>query len=237
MHQKNSPFTNFLLYELTKKFTFPQEKLFLTSKEFAHILGVSQQSSSRYLKNLEEEGLIRREMVGRGEWIELTEKGIDSLKKIHQSLKTFLSPKPQLKKILEGKVVSGLGEGAYYIRNYMEQLKERLGFKPYLGTLNIRLKHHPEGIERYIKIRIPNFSKEERTFGGISIIPVKFFRGTKGMKEDTKRKMGVNCYLTIPQRTHHEKNIIELIHRENLREKFKLKDGDEVSVELSLYSL
>jgi CTP-dependent riboflavin kinase len=42
---------------------------------------------------------------------------------------------------LEGTVFTGLGEGAYYIskETYLKQLTEKLGFEPYLGTLNLKL--------------------------------------------------------------------------------------------------
>ena len=40
-----------------------------------------------------------------------------------------------------GEVSSGLGEGRYYIsrKSYIIQFQEKLGFIPFLGTLNIRV--------------------------------------------------------------------------------------------------
>ena len=43
--------------------------------------------------------------------------------------------------VLNGTVVSGIGEGKYYMSlgPYKEQFNTHLGFEPYPGTLNIRL--------------------------------------------------------------------------------------------------
>jgi len=43
---------------------------------------------------------------------------------------------------INGSVFSGFGEGAYYVTKggYREQFSEKLGFTPFPGTLNIRLK-------------------------------------------------------------------------------------------------
>lgn len=38
-----------------------------------------------------------------------------------------------------GEVVSGLGEGAYYVRQYEPLIEEYLGFKPFPGTLNVKI--------------------------------------------------------------------------------------------------
>jgi riboflavin kinase len=46
--------------------------------------------------------------------------------------------------VLRGRVVSGLGEGQHYIsrQGYLKQFREKLGFEPFPGTLNIKLYRH-----------------------------------------------------------------------------------------------
>jgi CTP-dependent riboflavin kinase len=38
----------------------------------------------------------------------------------------------------------------------------------------------------------------------------------------------------IPRRTHYSANVLELISKVNIREKLKLKDGDEITIEFPL---
>jgi CTP-dependent riboflavin kinase len=66
--------------------------------------------------------------------------------------------------IIAGKVVSGAGEGAYFTRiNWVqEQCDERLGFKPYPGTLNLEISNE------YLPI-IESLNREEgESFSGIA---------------------------------------------------------------------
>ena len=43
-----------------------------------------------------------------------------------------------------GVVVTGLGEGAYFVAKYAKLFKEKLGFAPFHGTLNITVKKAPD---------------------------------------------------------------------------------------------
>jgi len=119
--------------------------------------------------------------------------------------------------------VSGLGEGKYYISQpeYKRQFKEKVGFVPYPGTMNVRLSgadlsrvrilHDTGGLE------IEGFSKDGRTFGA-----GKVFKATIN---------GHECAIIIPFRTHYE-DILELIARDHLRDELSLKDGNMVTLKV-----
>ncbi len=208
------------LYNLSKQIKFSRNNIFLTTQEFGKILGVSQQSASRYLKLLETENLITREVSGNGQKVAITEKGESILKELYTDLGNFFNATE--KKVLEGIVKSGLGEGAYYIKIYSEKLQEKLGFKPYSGTLNIKTLMLGD-FGSYSTCTIDSFSENDRVFGTARLIPVKLSKGSQ--HED--------CYVILPERTHH-KNELELISEKNLRNALKLKDGDTVKIEFLL---
>ena len=75
--------------------------------------------------------------------------------------------------VFSGKVTSGLGEGAFFLKQgqYIKSFKEKLGFRPFAGTLNVRLNE--SGIEKRMLLReekpmlIPGFKKGNKTFGNI----------------------------------------------------------------------
>ncbi len=215
-----------ILYELSKRIKFKGAKTFLTTKELGNFLEISQQSASRYLKILEYETLIERKISGKGQWIEISKEGVLALKKIYQNLGTFLE-KPPSKPTLQGKVMKGMDEGSYYIKAYSEKIEQKVGFKPYPGTLNVKLlapQYSRKELSSYAPVRIGEFPGVDRIFGNIKLLPAKVL--VKGQTE--------NCYIILPQRTHHRQDEIEIIHPEFLREKFNLKDGDEIELKIEL---
>ena len=193
------------------------EPLSPTTVEVGRVLGVSQQTASRYLNELEEKGWISRER-GDGKRIHITNQGLGILESMDATLTSFLAQEQVIS--LEWLVTSGLGEGAYYIRQYQETLMEKLGFKPYPGTLNVSV-NRPPSLERLKGIRVIGFEREERSFGGLELYHACLhYEGGE-----------VDCFLIVPERTH-KRNHLEFVSDTNLRERFGLKDGDRVSVEL-----
>jgi len=163
-----------ILYELSRRLKSPYDELFINSAEFGKLLGVSQQSSSRYLTRLESRGLIERKVTGRGQSIRLTERGVEALRKMHTELENFFRTHAEIQ--VRGRVVKGLGEGAYYIGKYSERLKDALGFEPYQGTLNLDVKGKFSP-ERAKTIRIEGFKEGNRCFGDITCIPASISHG------------------------------------------------------------
>lgn len=191
-------------------------------------LGISQQSASRLLKKLEDEGYIVRTVKGRGEFVELTEKGLSALEELYGLLSKLMSEERDVV-LLEGKVVSGLGEGQYYMKipYYKNKVKELLGFTPYPGTLNIQLEGDSTlkrmALTKESGLRIEGFRNEERFYGGATLFEAKI---------NGYEKAGI----IIPDRTSHSKNIIEVVAPVYLRGELGLSDGDRVVLEVKLKS-
>jgi len=187
----------------------------ITSTELGAQLSMSQQNASRRLLALERGGFVERRDGG----IQLTKKGHGELAGLYSALKAaFEGDRIEI----EGTVVSGLGEGRYYLSlpGYKNQIKQKLGFLPYPGTLNIRLgaadlwkRQH---ILRLDPVIIKGFRDEKRTYGDL------FAYGCT--------LEGVECAVLVPLRTHHGADILEVIARWELKRKLKKKDGDSVRV-------
>ncbi len=198
---------------------------FVTVKtnELAKILGKSQQSASLYLSKLEKDGYIQRTVEKEGTRIKITQKGIDLLVTVYLLLRNELEESPTTIN-MEGKIFSGLGEGAYYmsLQGYREQFVKKLGFDPYPGTLNVRLDN------RYVKereklneyrnfgIKIEGFSNGVRTYGALWCFHA-IVEGIRGA-------------VVIIERTHYDIDVVEIISQYNLRKELNLKDGDTVKI-------
>ncbi len=195
--------------------------VFLSSRELGEILGVSQQAASQYLIDLTEQGLLSRSLGGRKQGLTLTVAGADMLRRELEELRTIVEgPKPL---VLEGKVVSGLGEGRYYLSQpgYVAQFEDRLGYRPFPGTLNVKLATGE--VARLSEVRtlpgarIDGFQDQGRTFGGATCFPSLL--------------AGTPCHLIVPDRTHYS-DVAEFIAPVELRRVLKLKDQDKVKVEV-----
>ncbi len=193
----------------------------LSSRELGEKLGVSQQAADRYLLALAGAGLIDRSLGGRKQSLTLKAPGLELLRRDYHELRRIFEGPARL--AFTGTVVSGLGEGRYYLTQpgYMVQFAERLGYAPYPGTLNVRLT--PSDLARvgpvkeWKGIRIDGFSAAGRTFGGATCLAA--------------RLGGRPSHLITPDRTSHV-DVIEFIAPEFLREALHLKDGDPVAVEI-----
>jgi riboflavin kinase len=198
-----------------------RKPLELSSVEFAAHIDSSQQTAARKLKALEDEKLVSRKILPDGQLISMTRKGIDILQKELNDYQGIFSGNGSIK-ILCGKLITGLGEGQYYISldGYRTQFIEKLGFDPYPGTLNVRLDSNSIDIRKTIaqSIRITGFTDQNRTFGKGSCFRVRI--------------SDIEGAVITPERTHYPEDIIEIIAPVNLREHLDLKDGNNINVEV-----
>lgn len=197
------------------------------STEFlADKLGISQQTASRYLIELERKGWIKRNITTEGSLIKIDEPGVRELLKLHSSLKVVIETSYPPSVTLEGVVFAGLGEGAYYIskENYLRQLTEKLGFEPYPGTLNLRLSSDYDiktrmELEAYPAIEVEGFKNSDRSFGLVRCYPAVIANKVKGA-------------LVTATRSHYDVSVLEIIAPVYLRKTLNLKDGHKVKVEV-----
>jgi len=217
--QEIKPSLLITLYKLIEVGAYPDEVIFTTS-ELAKLLKVSQQTASRHLIELEKRGLIHRVRLGRRESIKITGAGVKHLDNMFLTLKRAFEMK-KTETVFEGSVFSGLGEGAYYISQpgYSRQFHEKLGFEPYPGTLNLRVRKEDQEEVRMLEaspfVLIEGFTDGNRSFG-----PAKCLHGKIDDKADAA--------LIFPVRTHYAGDVVEVISPEFLRNMLHLKDGDTV---------
>ena len=197
-----------------------QKPVKISAKELEKKLTASDKTISRNLKLLEEKKLISRDVGSFGQIIQILPPGMKLLSKEFADYKKIFHVKENFE--LEGIVVSGLGEGQYYISidGYMSQFQEKLGFTPFPGTLNVKIGEHcfdlrkkMEGLSYTV---IDGFSDGKRTYGASDCYNAEI--------------NGVSCFIIVPERTHYETDLLEIIAPVKMREVLKLKDGDEVTV-------
>ena len=213
------------LYKLAELGAHEKEVL-CSTEDVANGIGSSQQTASRRLIEMERLGLISRAKEGRNQKVRITSDGLQHLTGMYQVLKrVFEAPREEL--VLSGVVFSGLAEGSYYmgLEGYRKQFRSKLGFDPYPGTLNLRVRKEDLNERRLLDshpfVYIEGFANKKRTYG-----PAKCYKALVNDK--------VLSAIIIPIRAHYGEDVVELIAPQPLRRQLKLKEGDLVRVKVSL---
>ena len=187
----------------------------ITTGELGAEVRMSQQNASRRIVELEKKGYLKRSKEG----IKLTRKAYNELAGIYSVLKHVFEGK---RLEISGTITRGLEEGRYYLSmgGYKKQIKEKLGFVPYPGTLNVKINDEELWKRRYIlqlePIVIAGFRNRKRTCGDLYMYRCKV--------------ENQQCALIMPLRTHHGPQILEIIGPHNIKRKLSKKDGDMVKV-------
>jgi riboflavin kinase len=198
----------------------------ISTEYLAQKIGLSQQTASRHLIELEKKGWIKRTITSEGCLVRIQSICLDILRQFYASLHLIFEAAYPQSVIFEGVLFSGLGEGAYYVAQdgYRKQLIEKMGFDPYPGTLNLKLvtdydvKTRAE-LDTYPAIEFEGFQNESRAFGPVKCYPAIINNKVKGA-------------LLSAIRTHYDSSVIELVASVNLRKALRLKDGNKVKVEI-----
>lgn len=123
---------------------------------------------------------------------------------------------------IKGIITSGMGKGTYFMSQnfYIDQFLDKLHFKPFVGTLNIKIE--PEEIVSIMNIPYEKFGivHGEGKFGDVKFI--------KAILNDE-----VDGAIVFPAKTKHTEDVIEFISNKNLRKYLNLKDGNQVSVKIN----
>lgn len=124
---------------------------------------------------------------------------------------------------VKGKIFSGKGEGAEFLklRWVRKQIKEKLGFTPNPGTLNIKLSGE-----------YPDTKDLLKRMKGIVIMPINGFCRGKCFRACVMDD--VECAIVIPEVEGYPEDLMEIVAPVNLREKLELKDGDTIEVKILL---
>lgn len=197
-----------------------------STPRLALLLNTSQQTASRRLADLERNGWIRRILTNRGQLIRIEPKGVVELNHVQSILEIAMTRKRSV--TLRGRVFTGLGEGAYYVRleGYRKQFRKKLGYTPFPGTLNIQLNTDADVnefqlLKATIGIEINGFTTGDRSFGPVACYPAVV---------NSQQKAAI----LLIERTHHHPNVAEIIAPVNLRETLSISDGDIITVRADL---
>jgi riboflavin kinase len=125
----------------------------------------------------------------------------------------------------EGKVFSGVGEGAFYVSLYSRRFLEKLGFKPYPGTLNLKLLADVDAFSQCLSKANPIIVEPPvipgMRLGVVYVYPVEI--------EDY---FNPHTFMVRPQITVYRGDVVELIADVSLREELSLDDGSRVRFRL-----
>jgi riboflavin kinase len=179
----------------------------VSTEYLAEKLGISQQTASRHLIELERKGWIQRTITPEGSLIKINDTGMRELQKLYSNLRLLIEAAYPPSVTLEGTVFI-----------------EKLGFDPYPGTLNLKLTTDYDlktltELEAYPAIEIQGFKNEDRTFGLVKCYPAKINNKVRGA-------------LIFALRSHYDRSVVEVIAPVYLRKQLNLKDGHKVKVEV-----
>ena len=187
--------------------------------------------ASRHLLDLETAGFIERLKKGQKFRIKITGRGYSEVESLFSILKAAMGSAP-FTIDFEGIVVSGMGEGAYYMSldGYRKQFKERLGFEPYPGTLNVKLvdqifMNAKREIDKYNSVFIDGFSDGTRTYGW-----VKCYIAISIMVQSITRAV------LILERTHYDESMLEVIAPVSLKDSAGIHNGDKINLKVHINS-
>lgn len=198
----------------------------VTTSDLGKDIARSQQAASKHLLDLETSGYIERARRGQKFAVRITDKGYSEIQSLFASLKSAIESAPAVIDF-EGSVVSGMGEGAYYmsLEGYRKQFKEKLGYEPYPGTLNIRLTDQlfmnaRRELGSHPSIFVDGFGDGTRTYGW-----VKCYRATINGTVD-------NAAVLVLERTHYDDSMLEVIAPMSIKDAAGIKNGDRVKVQV-----
>jgi len=201
----------------------------ITTSDLGRDIKRSQQAASRHLLDLENAGYIERLRKGQTFRIKITNRGYSEIESLYSTLKSAIESIP-FSIDFEGTVVSGMGEGAYYmsLEGYRKQFKDKLGFEPYPGTLNVKLidqifMNARREIGRYPSVFINGFSDNLRTYGWVKCYKANINKGAVN-----------NAAALVLERTHYDDSMLEIIAPICLKEAIGVQNGDRISIKVQI---
>jgi len=210
----------FTLYSLANKGAI-HNKTVLTTSELGDLMNVSQQTASRRIALCVEAGYLLRIHTADGMLLQLTNTGRDELLRVFSNLEVAFTPR-QDNIVIEGRLVTGLGEGAYYVDVYASKLREALGFKPHLGTLNVKVTDDDSRraigrMKNTPPLVVTGFRHKGRTFGDVICYRVRV-------------NNEIEAAVVMAQRTHHSEDILEVVAPVDIRKTLNVEDDSKITL-------
>jgi riboflavin kinase len=121
---------------------------------------------------------------------------------------------------IKGVIVSGTHEGSYFMSLdvYQGEFLEKLGFKPFPGTLNLEISEEDAKSIHDLSDKM-GIIKGSGKFGDVKFLLAQLNRKISGA-------------VLFPVKTEHSNEILEFVAEENLREAYHLKDGDPATLKI-----
>jgi len=117
--------------------------------------------------------------------------------------------------IYKGQIFSGKKVATTRVKQNLEVYKRKSGMHLVLGTPNIQLKEDFEVPKNSVYIP-PEETRPIKKKRGVTLVPARI--------------QGEKVVILVPERQIYEKNILEIMAPFNIREKFRLEDGDEIEI-------
>ena len=225
----------------------------ITSSQLSKILNRSQQTASKVLIDLEKENLIERVKNNKRFGMKLSKSGFEVLQDIYNILKSSMEYSQQQHISFKGKIVTGMGEGAYYmsLEGYKKQFRDKLGYEPFPGTLNVKIEdklymNSRTDLINYPSIHVEGFKNTDRSFGWVRCYPATIVKdlilhqnGHRSSQNqvpesttDSNQYIMTDVHVLLLERTHHDNSMLEVIGPYNLKETANLKNGDYVLISI-----
>ena len=153
--------------------------------------------------------------------LQITNTGREELLRVFSNLEAAFTP-IQDEIIIEGRLVTGLGEGAYYVDVYASRLRDALGFKPHLGTLNVKIidddsRRAIGRMKNTPPLVVNGFRHKGRTFGDVICYRVRV-------------NNEIEAAVVMAQRTHHSEDILEVVAPVDIRKALNMEDNSKVTL-------
>jgi len=122
---------------------------------------------------------------------------------------------------VKGTVFPGVARGETYINIYFDRIRGLIGFTPSPGTLNLKLEK-PVDISMHETKRV-----EHILLHGKPRIDARLAPAILHVRDHAP----YDCWVIRQEKAIYRKDVLEIIAKDNMREKFDLKDGDVIELE------
>jgi CTP-dependent riboflavin kinase len=120
---------------------------------------------------------------------------------------------------VHGKVFEGVLRGIGIIEYYYPRIVGLIGYHPYKGTLNIKLDF-PIDVKKYSTKTISHVLLDGKTTTNAFLAPIQM-----KFQENV-----YECWAIRETKEQYSRDVIEIIAKDNLHEKFGLKEGMDIEI-------
>lgn len=198
----------------------------VSTEELADRLDVSLGTAQRSLHQLRDAGHLARRGDDESKRLDITHNGHTVLACEYVDYYRLFGPVCPLR--LTGEVTEGVGEASEFVSlaGYAEQFRDRLGYEPFHGTLNVVVddedKANSHRLAALDGVRIDGWESDGHTYGGVTCYPAC-------IETEDEREYD-SAHILVPDRTQHNASELEILAPDRLRDELDLWNGVRVTV-------